>query len=132
MKRTEIQCRNPITQDNIDTKITENNEILKTSHTYLFVNIHSYIFYHVQEPSVFCPFSFPDQKTTCWKGTTRKTRTDVVAYHYRSLASVNAPFNSSIPLDILIRSCYGEKSGTCTFNYRKYGFLYISMIQLRK
>ena len=78
------------------------------------------------------PFSFPDQKTTCWKGTTRKTRTDVVAYHYRSLASVNAPFNSSIPLDIWIRSCYGEKSGTCTFNYRKYGFLYISMIQLRK
>ena len=29
MKRTEIQRRNPITQDNKDTKITENNEILR-------------------------------------------------------------------------------------------------------
>ena len=50
----------------------------------LFANIHGCIFYYGQGSSGFCPFSlFPDQKTTCWKRT-RKTRKDVVTYHYRN------------------------------------------------
>ncbi|ERI94274.1 hypothetical protein HMPREF1547_02238 [Blautia sp. KLE 1732] len=50
----------------------------------MFVNIHNCIFYYGQGSSGFCPFSlFPDQKTTCWKRT-RKTRKDVVTYHYRN------------------------------------------------
>ena len=63
------------------------------SYVYLFANMHSCIFYYGQGSSGFCPFSFSRPKDHLLEKN-KKTRKDVVTYHYRNRSWILCHQNS--------------------------------------